>query len=124
MAPSAHGTALTLKARKATLERAARQDLPELPLHEPRQAGPLAGLGRRAQEGLQVLANHLMGHGVLGVARAIHGLCTCHPSGYRARQGAPMPTDGYAWSRAPDVTRVATRVTGKPCGRVAAMAPG
>jgi hypothetical protein len=58
--------------------------------------GPLAGPRRRAQEGLPVLANDLMEHGVLGVTRAIHGLNTRHSSGYRAHKGAPMPTDGYA----------------------------
>jgi hypothetical protein len=90
------GAALTLKPRNATLERATRQKLPKLPLHELRQAGPLAGPRRRAQEGLQVLANDLMEHGVLGVTRAIHGPNTRHSSGYRAHKGAPMPTDGYA----------------------------
>jgi len=75
------GATLTLRASKTTLERAAHQELPELPLDELRQAGPLAGPHRRAQESLEVLGDDLMEHGVLGVARTIRGLCTCHPLG-------------------------------------------
>jgi hypothetical protein len=37
-----------------------------------------------------------MEHGVLGVSRTIHGLCTCHASGYRTSNGAPMPIERYA----------------------------
>ena len=95
------GAALTAKARKAALERATRQELPELPLDELRQADPLASLRGRAQEGLQVLGDDLMEHGVLGVTRSIHGLGTRHSSGYRAPSRAPMPTDGYARCRGP-----------------------
>ena len=75
------GAALAATARNAVLARGTRQELPELPLDEVRQAGPLAGLHRRAQEGLEVLGDDLMEHGVLGVARTIRGLCTCHPLG-------------------------------------------
>lgn len=111
------GAALAAKARNAVLERATRQELPELPLDELREADPLAGLRGLAQEGLQMLADDLMEHGVLGVTRSIHGLNTRHSSGYRARSGAPMPRDGYARSRPPDVTNVATRVKGKALRR-------
>jgi len=45
-----------------------------------------------------------MEHGVLGVSRAIHGLGTRHPSGYRASSGAPMPRDGYTRSRVSGAT--------------------
>src|SRR5215831_15414272 len=34
---------------------------------------PIAGFRRRAQERFQMLADHLMEHGVLGVSRMIHG---------------------------------------------------
>ena len=83
------------------LEHPTRQELPELPFDELREADALARLRRRAQEGLQVLADDLMEHGVLGVARPIHGLDTCHSPGYRVRGAAQMPTDGYALSGAP-----------------------
>ena len=73
--------ALALKARHAALEHAAHQELPELPLHELRQARAVAGLRHRAQKGLQVLGDELMQHRVLGVSRAIHGRDTPHASG-------------------------------------------
>lgn len=57
-----------LKTRHAALEHAARQELPGLALDELREARPVAGLRRRAQEGFQVLGDDLMEHGVLGVA--------------------------------------------------------
>jgi hypothetical protein len=60
--------ALAPKPRHTVLEHAARQELPELALDELRQAGSVAGLRRRTQEGLQVLGDDLMEHGVLGVA--------------------------------------------------------
>ena len=96
--------AFTLKTRVTVLERPTRQKLPEFPLDELRETGPLAGLCRRAQEGLQMLADNLMEHGVLGVSRAIHGLWTHHPSRYRAASGVPMPRDGYTSPRAPDAS--------------------
>ena len=116
------GTALAAKPRNAALERAARQELPELPLDELREAGSFASLRRCAQEGLQMLADDLMEHGVLGVSRAIHGLCTGHSPGCRASSGAPMPTEGSARSRAPGATDVTTGVmmsavrTTRACG--------
>jgi len=61
------GAALASKTRHAALEHAARQELPELALDELREAGSVAGLRRRTQEGLQVLGDDLMEHGVLGV---------------------------------------------------------
>ncbi len=105
------GAVLTLKARQAALKGATRQELPELPLDELRQAGPLARLRGRAEEGLQMLADDLMEHGVLGVSRAIRGLCTRHPSGYRASRDPPMPTDRYARSRALGATDATPRAT-------------
>lgn len=92
--------AVTPQAGAAMLEHATPQELPELPLHELREARPLAGLRRRAQEGLQVLADDLMEHRVLGVAGPIHRRDTRHSPGYRTRGAAQMPTDGYGRSRA------------------------
>jgi len=62
-----------MKPRDAALEHAAQQKLPELALDELRQTHAIARLRGRAQEGLQMLADHLMEHGVLGVSRAIQG---------------------------------------------------
>jgi len=71
------GAALAPKPRHAVLDHAARQELPELALDELRQARPVAGLRRRAQEGLQVERDDLVEHGVLGVTgpvdRALEG---------------------------------------------------
>ena len=53
----------------------------KLALHELRQTRAVAGLRYRAQEGVQMLGDHLVQHGVLGVSRAIHGRNTSHPSG-------------------------------------------
>src|SRR5215475_790847 len=55
---------LTPKPRHAVLDHAARQEFPELALDELWQARPVVGLRRRAQEGLQVLGDDLMEHGV------------------------------------------------------------
>jgi hypothetical protein len=63
------------------LEHPTRQELPELPFDELREADPLPGLRRRAQEGFQVLADHLMEHAVFRVTGPIHGLDTRHSSG-------------------------------------------
>ena len=113
------GAALTAKARKAVLQHATRQELPELPLDELRQADPLASLRGLAQEGLQMLADDLMEHGVLGVTRSIHGLCTRHSSAYRAQPCA----NAHRWIRqvpGSDVTNVATPVKGRALRRGAA----
>jgi hypothetical protein len=72
--------ALAPKPRHAGLEHPAEQKLPELALDELRETYSVAGLRHRAQEGLQVLGDHLMEHGVLGVSRTIHGRQTSHPS--------------------------------------------
>jgi hypothetical protein len=73
--------ALALKARHAALEHAAQQEVPELALHELRQAHAVASFRHRAREGLQMLGDDLVQHGVLGVSRAIHGRNTSHASG-------------------------------------------
>jgi hypothetical protein len=90
------GAPLAAKAREAALERATRQEVPELPLDELREAEPFARLHARAQEGLQMFADDLIEHGVLGVSRLTHVLYARHSPGYRAREDKPMPTDGYA----------------------------
>ena len=73
--------ALALKPRHAGLVHPAEQELPELALHELRQARALARLPHRAQERLQMLGDHLMQHGVLGVSRTIRGPDASHASG-------------------------------------------
>ena len=47
-------------------------------LHELREPRAVARLRHRAQERLQMLGDHLVQHGVLGVARAIRGRATFH----------------------------------------------
>jgi hypothetical protein len=69
---------LALKPRHAGLVHAAEQKLPELALHELRQPRSVAGLRHRAQEGLQMLGDHLVQHSVLGVSRTIQGHHTSH----------------------------------------------
>jgi len=61
-------TALAPKPRHAVFEHAARQKLPELALDELRQARAVAGRRHRAQEGLQVLGDDLVEHGVFGIS--------------------------------------------------------
>jgi hypothetical protein len=56
------------------IERATRQELPELPLDELGEAGPRASLPGLAQGSLQMLADDLMELGALGVSQSIHGL--------------------------------------------------
>ena len=73
--------ALALKPRHAGLVHATQQKLPELALDELRQARAVAHRRHRGQEGLQVLGDDLMKHGVLGVSRTIHGHDTSHASG-------------------------------------------
>jgi len=87
---------LAAKPRHAAREHAAHQELPELALDELGEAHPVARLRGLAQEGLQMLADDPMEHGVFGVTRSIHGLGTRHSPRYRACEDAPMPTDGYA----------------------------
>src|SRR6266542_1214904 len=74
---------------------------------------------RRAQEGLQMLADDLMEHDVLGVSRSIHRLGTRHSPGYRARGCA----NAHRWIRlVPGAGRDPSRprLKGKPRGRGAA----
>ena len=59
-----------------------------------------------------MLGDDLMEHGVLGVSRAIHGLGTRHPSGYRASSGSPMARVGYTRPRVPGATGLVTGATG------------
>jgi len=75
------GAALALIARHARLVHPAQQEVPELALHELRQARAVLRLRHRAQKGLQVFGDHLVQHGVLGVSRAIHGRDASHASG-------------------------------------------
>ena len=63
---------LALKGRHARLEHVAQQELPKLALDELRQAGSFARFRHRAQERLQMLSDHPVEHGVLGVSRSIH----------------------------------------------------
>ena len=74
LAPAARA----LKPRHAGLEHATQEELPELALHKLRQAHAVAGLRRCAQERLQMLADHLMQHGVFGVSRTIQGHHASH----------------------------------------------
>jgi hypothetical protein len=59
--------ALAPKPRHTVFEHAARQELLELALDELRQARAVAGLRHHAQEGLQVLGDDLVEHGVRGI---------------------------------------------------------
>ena len=70
-----------LKARHAGLEHATQEELPKLALDELGQAVTAARFRHRAQESLQMLADHLMQHRVLGVSRSIHGRHTRHAQG-------------------------------------------
>ena len=110
--------ALALKPRHARLEHPAQQELPELPLDELRQPCPIPRRRRRAQERLQMLPDHLMQHGVLGVSRTIQGHHASHAPAYRVRRALPMPKDGYAGSASrrddgPHLMKLA-RVAGRP----------
>ena len=62
---------LAPESRHTVFEHAARQELPVLALDELRQARAVAGRRHRAQEGLQVLGDDLVEHGVLGVAGSV-----------------------------------------------------
>src|SRR5262249_21271446 len=85
----------TAKTRHPTLERATHQELPELPLNELGEPDAVPHLCGCAQQHLQMLADDLVEHSVLSVSRSIHDLGTGHATGYRTRNGAPMPLDGY-----------------------------
>ena len=72
---------LALKPRHAGRVHPAQQELPELALHELRQAHAVASFRHRVQEGLKVFGDDLVEHGVFGVAGPIHGRDTSHASG-------------------------------------------
>lgn len=74
-------TALAAEARRTMLADPACQELPELSLDELRQASPIAGVRRHAQERLQMRADDLMQHRGLGVSWMIHGRDTSHAPG-------------------------------------------
>ncbi|HEV8682235.1 MAG TPA: hypothetical protein VGS09_05600 [Actinomycetota bacterium] len=76
-------------------QHSAGEELAKLLLDEPGQAGAFAVLRHLTQEGLQVLANDGVEHGVLGVAGPIRGVDTRHVLAYRVPGAAPMPRDGY-----------------------------
>ena len=59
---------LAPESRHTVFEHAARQEFAELSLDELQQARALAGRRYHLQEGLQMLGDDLMEHGVLGVA--------------------------------------------------------
>jgi hypothetical protein len=73
----------------------ARGEVAKLLLDEPREAAALAAVRHRAQEGLQVLANDGVEHGVLGVAGPIRWLGKGHALEYCASGVPPMPKDRY-----------------------------
>ena len=64
--------------RHTVFEHAARQELPELPLDELRQARPVAGRRHHLQEGLQVERDDLVEHAVLGVAGPVDRSLKAH----------------------------------------------
>jgi hypothetical protein len=66
-------TALALDARKTSAERAARQELPELPLDEAGKPAAVGPVARLAQERLEVLAHDPMEDGALGRSGLIDG---------------------------------------------------
>src|SRR5262249_61601477 len=72
--------ALAPQPRHAVRQDPAREELAELLFHELRQPGALAALLRLAHERVQVLADHRVEHGVLGV-----------PGPIQARGARPAP---------------------------------
>ncbi len=62
-------------------QHSAREELTKLLLDEPGQTCTFAVLRHLPQEGLQVLANDSVEHGVLGVAGPIRGVGTRHVLG-------------------------------------------
>ena len=64
---------------EAVGEHAAREELAELPLDEPGQ--PVAAVRGFSEEGLQVLPNAGVEHGVLGVAGLIRAVRMAHALG-------------------------------------------
>jgi hypothetical protein len=64
--------------RKAVLQDAAREEIPELLLHEFRQSMAIGVLRGRIQERLQMLVDHAVQHAVLGGAGLIPGNAIGH----------------------------------------------
>jgi len=60
-------TAVAPKAREAPCHDATGEELAQLPLDETRQALPTSAQARLSQKGLEVLPDHLMQDGVLGL---------------------------------------------------------
>ena len=58
---------------KAPLQYAAREKIPELLFDERRQPRPVGVVGRRVEEGFEVLVDHTIQDAVLGVSRSILG---------------------------------------------------
>ena len=69
------------KPREAMAQHAAREELAELLLDEAGQAMSVAAVRDFPEEGLQVLADDRVEHGVLGVARAIRAMGMGHALG-------------------------------------------
>ena len=67
---------------------AAREELPELLLHELRQTVTIGVLRRRVQERLQMLVDHAVQHPVLGDAGLIPGKAVGHADDVGAVSGA------------------------------------
>jgi hypothetical protein len=85
------GAAPASKTRHAAREHDARQEFPELALDELRQALSVAGLRHRAQEGLQVLGDDLMKHGVLASRGRYTGATHPMPLSSAPVQPCPCP---------------------------------
>jgi hypothetical protein len=69
-------------------QHAAREEIPELLLHELRQPVAVGVLRRRVQERLQMLVDHAVQHAVLGNAGLIPGKAVGHADDVGAVSGA------------------------------------
>jgi hypothetical protein len=67
---------------------AAREEIPELLLHELRHMMTIGVLRRSIQERLQMLVDHAVQHAVLGNAGLIPGKAVCHADDVGAVSGA------------------------------------
>src|SRR5712692_11477451 len=86
--------------REAMGQDAAGEELTELLLDESGQAVAVAAVGDVPEEGLEVLTNDGVQHGVLGVAGPIRGVETCPPwgsAGWERRQCPEMDTRHRGW---------------------------
>ena len=61
----------TSQAREAVRQHPAGQEVPELLFHEPRQRGAVGVTLGRLEEGVEVLGDHAVQHGVLGITRPV-----------------------------------------------------